>query len=85
MGSVRAHEKGGTAFIGKLFVHPGLRGRGIGSALLAAVEDWFPGRRYELFTSVLSEDNIRLYRNRGYRPFAEKQVKDGLRFIYLKK
>lgn len=35
-------ELDGTAYIGKLMVHPELRGRGYGSALLREIEKHFP-------------------------------------------
>jgi ribosomal protein S18 acetylase RimI-like enzyme len=85
IGSVRGCEKDHTLYIGKLIVHPDYRGRGIGTQLLQAIEDAYPGDRYELFTSAKSEKNIRLYERQGYRRFAEKQVSPELRFIYLEK
>lgn len=47
-------ELDGTAYIGKLMVHPELRGRGYGSALLREIEKHFPKTRCELFTSTRS-------------------------------
>ena len=85
IGSVRAHEKGGTAYIGKLMVHPDCRGKGFGSMLLGEIERCFPGRRYELFTSTRSLDNIRLYTKLGYKIFDEKKINDELTFVYLEK
>lgn len=60
IGSVRAKEKDGTAYIGKLVVHPEHRCKGYGSVLLSEIEKCFPDKRYELFTSTRSKDNIRL-------------------------
>lgn len=65
VGSVRAHEDNGTVYIGKLMVHPDQQKRGYGSRLLSAIEECFPCKRYELFTSTRSEDNIRLYKKNG--------------------
>ncbi len=84
-GSVRAHSKDGTLFIGKLIVRPDMQGRGIGTLLLAAVEQAMPHARYDLFTSSKSERNIRLYERVGYVRFQERQVSPGLVFIYLEK
>lgn len=85
IGSVRAREQDGTVYIGKLMVHPDYRRRGYGSALLSAIEQQFPGRRYELFTSTRSTDNLRLYRKAGYTEFARRAVSGELVFVYLEK
>lgn len=83
--SVRAHEKDGTAYIGKLMVHPDHRCKGFGSMLLDEIENYYPGKRYELFTSTRSEDNIRLYQKHGYKIFDRKEISDELVFVYLEK
>ncbi len=85
IGSVRAYKENGTVFIGKLMVHPDHRKRGIGTALLRAAEAACPSARYELFTSVKSAGNIRLYERSGYARFAERDAAPGLRFVYLEK
>lgn len=85
IGSVRAKEEAGTVYIGKLMVHPEYRKRGYGSRLLEAIEKSFPGRRYELFTSTRSKENIRLYQRAGYCRFNEKRINDELVFVYLEK
>ncbi|WP_034449325.1 GNAT family N-acetyltransferase [Butyrivibrio sp. AE2032] len=85
IGSVRAFEKNGTAYIGKLMVHPDHRRKGYGSMLLTEIEKCFPGKRYELFTSTRSKDNIRLYESLGYRIFDRKEIDDELVFVYLEK
>ena len=85
IGSVRAREQNGTAYIGKLMVHPDFRGRGYGTRLLTEIEDCFPDKRRELFTSTRSRDNIRMYQKAGYTVFACKPVNDELQFVYLEK
>lgn len=85
IGSVRAFEKDGTAYIGKLMVHPDHRRKGYGKKLLLEIENYFPGKRYELFTSTRSKDNIRLYESAGYRSFSQKAVDDELIFVYMEK
>lgn len=85
IGSVRAWEKDGTVYIGKLMVHPECRGRGYGTKLLAEIESFFPQKRYELFTSTRSTDNIRLYQKLGYRTFAHEKINDELEFVYMEK
>lgn len=85
IGSVRAYEKDGTAYIGKLMVHPSYRCKGYGSALLTEIERSFPGKRYELFTSTRSTDNIRLYEKMGYAIFDRKEINAELVFAYMEK
>ena len=74
IGSVRAREDNGTTYIGKLMVHPDYRGRGYGTKLLSEIEKFYPGKRFELFTSTRSESNIRLYQRNGYRIFDRKPL-----------
>lgn len=85
IGSVRAFCDEGTAFIGKLMVHPEKQGQGIGAQLLLAMEKEYPKQRYELFTSSKSIKNIKLYQKLGYQMFREEQVTDELTFVYLEK
>ncbi len=85
IGSVRATEDKGTVFIGKLMVHPQHRCHGYGTRLLNEIERYFPDKRYELFTSTRSKDNIRLYQKSGYKVFKHKAVNDELQFVYLEK
>ena len=85
IGSVRAKEIDGTVYIGKLMVHPDHQHKGYGTMLLYEMENRFPDKRYELFTSTRSVDNIRLYQKLGYTTFAQKAVNDELEFVYMEK
>jgi len=85
IGSVRAKEVDGTVYIGNLMVHPNHRCKGHGRRLLMEIERSYPGKRYELFTSTRSKDNIRLYKDNGYREFDQRIVKDDLIFVYMEK
>lgn len=85
IGSVRAYAKNGTAYIGKLMVHPDHRCKGYGTLLLNEIEKCFLDCRFELFTSTRSEDNIRLYQKLGYKIFDRKEITDELVFVYLEK
>ncbi len=85
IGSVRGIVKDGTLHVGKLMVEPSWQGRGIGSRLLAAIEEHCPQPRYELFTSNKSVRNIALYERAGYVRCGERDVGAGLRFVYLEK
>ncbi|MGO9230035.1 MAG: GNAT family N-acetyltransferase [Bryobacteraceae bacterium] len=67
VGSVRGFQKGETCFVERLIVHPDHRQRGVGTALMCALEGRFASaRRFELFTGYKSQNNIRLYRKLGY-------------------
>ena len=85
VGSIRAKERNGTVYIGKLMVHPDYRRNGYGTKLLTEIEKYFPDKRYELFTSTRSTDNIRLYQNLGYKMFDRKTITDELQFVYMEK
>lgn len=85
IGSVRAKEKNGTVYIGKLMVDPDYQKRGFGKRLLIEVEKYYPGKRYELFTSTRSAANIRLYNSVGYKEFDQKAVDEELVFVYMEK
>ena len=85
IGSVRAYQKNGTVYIGKLMVHPKMQRKGIGTKLLLEIENEFPNQKYELFTSTKSIDNIQLYEKLGYKKYKEEAVSQKLQFVYLQK
>jgi len=85
VGSIRAKKENDTVYIGKLMVHPDYRCNGYGRKLLLAIEEYYPGNRYELFTSTRSVDNIRLYNEMSYSEFKQEKVNDELVFVYMEK
>ena len=85
IGSVRAYQENGTVFISKLMVHPDKQKQGLGTKLLLAMENTCPAKRYELYTSTKSVNNIRLYEKLGYRIFREEAVTEDLVFVYMEK
>ncbi|MDR2689999.1 MAG: GNAT family N-acetyltransferase [Azoarcus sp.] len=85
VGSVRAYAENGTVFIGKLMVHPIYQNRGLGKRLLQAIEDKFPQPRCELFTSLKSEKNVRLYEKCDYSRYKKVISPSGMIFIYFEK
>ncbi|OLN21193.1 GNAT family N-acetyltransferase [Domibacillus antri] len=86
IGSVRAFEKEGICYIGKLMVHPDHQNKGIGRRLMQEIESRFPGAVYELFTGSKSVKNISLYEKLGYKGFKQEKlpVEDTV-FLYMRK
>ncbi|UXY14587.1 GNAT family N-acetyltransferase [Chitiniphilus purpureus] len=86
VGSVRARLVDGTCRIGRLIVDPASQRRGIGSALLQAIEAACPqAERFALFTGSRSADNLRLYRRHGYQVNGEQVVSDKVTLVLLEK
>lgn len=85
VGSVRGWSEDDICHLGRLFVHPLHQGRGIGTALLSAMEAACPKPCYELFTSNLSIDNIRLYERMGYTRFREEPHPAGYQLVFMEK
>jgi ribosomal protein S18 acetylase RimI-like enzyme len=86
VGSVRAKAKRDACAIGRLIVHPEFRGRGIGSQLLERIEGCFTGvSRYELFTGVKSDANIRLYERCGYTITRTSALSSKVSIVFLEK
>ncbi|GAB3301195.1 hypothetical protein GCM10027451_04180 [Geodermatophilus aquaeductus] len=82
VGAVRGALDGGVLTVGHLVVAPDHRGRGVGSALLAAVERTPGARRAVLSTGA---DDLRLYRRAGYREERRERVSAGLELVHLAK
>lgn len=86
VGSVRAHEREGACYVGRLIVHPDAQNQGTGTRLMEEIEAVFArARRFELFTGHRSERNLYLYHKLGYRPFRREKVSAALTMVYLEK
>ncbi len=86
IGSVRAYSDGFSCFLGRLIVHPKWQGKGVGSKLMKTIEAYYTDvQRFELFTGVKSQANIRLYKRLGYEPFKEEMVSESITFVYMDK
>lgn len=68
VGSARGLLSGPVCTIRGVLVEPAWQGRGLGAALLAAVERLHPHvERFELTTNTLVPGNVRFYEQRGYK------------------
>jgi GNAT superfamily N-acetyltransferase len=85
-GSVRGVVTGNVCEVCRLSVAPERQRRGIGSALLAAVEQRFPDiEAFELFTGDRSVENLRLYDRHGYVETHRQPVSPAVSLVYLEK
>lgn len=87
VGSVRAHQKDDTCYIGKLVVLPEYQNRGIGKAVMREIENQYRRtvRRYEIFTGSRDPRNRYLYDQLGYKPFRTERINEELTFVYMEK
>jgi GNAT superfamily N-acetyltransferase len=86
VGSIRAFEKDGTCFIGRVIVHPDYQNLGIGRKLMSEIEMLFNGAaRFELFTGFRDDKNLYFYNKLGYKPFKNVKVTEDLTLVYLEK
>src|SRR5690606_3385755 len=87
VGVVRGRTQDRTCLVGRLAVAPDMQGRGVGTALLTALEAAAPpeAEAFALFTGHLSEGNLRLYRRLGYRETHRERVHDHLTLVHLRK
>jgi len=86
IGSVRAFEKDGTCYVGRLIVHPDYQNQGIGKKIMIEIENKFPYvKRFELFTGSKDEKNLYLYKKLGYSQFKSHDTGAGYSLVYLEK
>lgn len=86
IGSVKATEKEGICYIGKLMVHPNYQNKGIGKRLMKEIESLFADLDFELFTGSKSNKNISFYESIGYKGFKyELSPIDETLFLYMMK
>jgi ribosomal protein S18 acetylase RimI-like enzyme len=85
-GSVRGVVTDGICEVCRFSVDPALQRRGIGSALLTAIEREFPDiEAFELFTGNRSVENLRLYERHGYRVVRTKALPGDVSLVFLRK
>lgn len=87
VGAVRGRFNARTCLVGRLVVAPDLQGRGIGRALMAALEAEAAAGADScvLFTGHLSEANLRLYRRLGYGETHRERLADHVMLVHMRK
>ena len=85
VGAIRFVEDDDLLLIGRIAIAPDMQGEGIGRALLQAAEDGSTAEQAELFTGSLSEANIALYEECGYRIVERIDQGDGTAQIFMRK
>ena len=86
LGSIRGIVTDGTCLIRVLAVSPDAQGRGIGAALLKAIEDAHPQvERFELTTNMAMVGNVRFYLRHGYEVLEQVQFAPTIRLAHMRK
>lgn len=87
VGAVRGRVEDDILHIGRLTVAPDFQGQGLGTALLAAIEESVTPavRRAALFTGHLSTANLRLYERLGYVEERREPLRPGVDLVHLTK
>jgi len=84
--SVRGAHAGDHFHIGRLVVHPRVQRQGLGTRLLAAVEERAGDvPRFELFTGHRSEEFLGVYLKSGYQESRTEEISPALTLVYLDK
>lgn len=87
VGSVRATPRDdGAIEVGRLVIDDGFEGRGIATALMAALEDSFPDAdRFDLFTGKEARRPLELYLRLGYSVYRTETVGPGIELVWMEK
>lgn len=85
VGAIRFVERDGMLLIGRIAIAPDMQGEGVGRLLLERAEKSSDAAVAELFTGSLSEANIRLYEECGYREHERVPDGDGTEQVFLRK
>ncbi len=85
VGSVRARVHDGLAQVGRLMTAPDLVGRGVGTALMDAVDARLAAHVVELETGAESVANIRFYEHRGYEIVERSVLESGLGIVRMRR
>jgi ribosomal protein S18 acetylase RimI-like enzyme len=84
--SVRFEEKDNFVTIDRIVVSPVHQNKGIGTALLQAIETMSPSAiAFQLFTGNKSARNIHLYEKLGYEIINRKTTDQGIELLHMEK
>jgi GNAT superfamily N-acetyltransferase len=87
-GLIETVDEGDRLLIENVAVRPKAHGRGLGTRLIGVAEDVAKATGYariRLFTNRLWEENIRLYRELGYRIDSEDPIDGGMFRVNMSK
>lgn len=86
IGSIRGLPKDGACFIRALSIAPHAQGRGLGTALLAALEQAHPDvTAFELHTNQRMASNVRFYLRHGYSIVETQQPLPKITLEFMRK
>ena len=86
IGSVRAGVSRNICNIGRLIIAPDMQRKGLGTWMMKAIEDCFPGvKAFELFTGEKSTGNLKFYHKLGYTRTSTRGILPGLTLVFLRK
>lgn len=86
VGSARGEVSGTTCEIRAVCVHPSYQGRGVGTALMRAIEQAHPdAEQFELTTNTLVPGNVEFYERHGYTVVDRSTYRDSIVLAHLVK
>jgi ribosomal protein S18 acetylase RimI-like enzyme len=86
VGSVRARQRDGACYIGRLIVDPEYQNRGLGTRLMLAIEEAHrDAERFQLYTGAQSLRNLHLYQKLGYQETKRERLSSRVELVYMEK
>jgi ribosomal protein S18 acetylase RimI-like enzyme len=86
IGSIRGVPMDGACYITRLGIAPHAQGRGLGGALLAAIEQAHPqARAFELLANQCMPENVRFYQRHGYAIVETRRLSDSIALEFMRK
>jgi len=86
VGAVRGTLQGNVCIVRRMAVHPEHQGKGIGSALLAKIEQSFSGvAAFELYTHSQNIEALALYKRFGYQVTRRETIPGSGPMVFMAK